>query len=213
MSAARLVRASTEVCTRLDHDGFAVVADALDSATVERLRESAAPKLADATGGTRHASFTRPSTIVDHALVEEAARFVINGDFECVASSLRDPTPGHGQQGLHTDWPTRTSHDEPFVGISCLWLLDDFTPTNGATRVVPGTHRQARAIPKRYVAPSATHEDEILLQAAAGALIVFNCHLWHSGTMNRSNTSRRVLQEQYIATRLVPMYAAPQFQG
>ncbi len=211
MSTARLARATTDVLARLDHDGFAVVADALDSATVMRLRESAAYELIDATGGTRHASITQPLQIADHPLVEEAARFVIDDDFECVASSLRDPTPGYGQQGLHTDWPARTSHDEPFVGISCLWLLDDFTPTNGATRVVPGTHRQARAIPKRYVAPNARHEDEILLQAAAGALIVFNCHLWHSGTMNRSNEPRRVLQEQYIAAPLAPMYAAPRF--
>ena len=196
----------TTLIEALDTAGFAIVEDALDAETLATLASTAQAALTNETGGTRHATIERPSAIANHPDVAAAARHVGGGDYQCVASSVRDPLPGHGQQGLHTDWHPRTSHRAPFVGISCLWLIDAFTATNGATRVVPGSHRQGRPIPKSYVAPQAHHEDEQLLIAPAGSLIVFNCHLWHSGTENRSNSQRRVLQEQYIVAHLASMY-------
>jgi len=40
----------------------------------------------------------------------------------------------------------------------------------------------------------------VLLTAPAGTVVVFNSHLWHGGTQNRSNRPRRVLHS-YFARR------------
>jgi ectoine hydroxylase-related dioxygenase (phytanoyl-CoA dioxygenase family) len=42
------------------------------------------------------------------------------------------------------------------------------------------------------------HSDEVLLTAEAGSLIVFNRHLWHSGTFNYSPHPRIVITASFV---------------
>ena len=49
--------------------------------------------------------------------------------------------------------------------------------------------------------------DERVVTAGAGSALVFNCHLWHAGTVNRSGVPRRVIQTQYIAGSMIPPHA------
>ncbi|PYV40308.1 MAG: hypothetical protein DMG06_20630 [Acidobacteria bacterium] len=79
-----------------------------------------------------------------------------------------------------------------------------FTPNNGATRLVPGTHRLVTPPPKKMAAPASGHPDQTLIVAKAGSALVFNGHLWHSGTRNETNRPRRVLQCQFVARDLIP---------
>lgn len=44
--------------------------------------------------------------------------------------------------------------------VTAIVMIDDFTFDNGATRVVPGTHRLALPIPKSFAQPLATHPRE-----------------------------------------------------
>ena len=104
---------------------------------------------------------------------------------------------------MHTDWRPRSPH-EPFHVATALWLLDDFTAENGATRVVPGSHRDPRPLPKSFRAPEARHPNEQLVAARAGDVLVFNGHLLHSGTRNRSDAPRRVVQCPFVAAELRP---------
>ena len=43
----------------------------------------------------------------------------------------------------------------------------------------------------------AAHPDEVLLMAPAGTVVVFNSHLWHGGTLNRSSRPRRALHSYF----------------
>jgi ectoine hydroxylase-related dioxygenase (phytanoyl-CoA dioxygenase family) len=45
-----------------------------------------------------------------------------------------------------SDWPwiPQTSSDRPELAISVMWAVSDFTSCNGATRVIPGSHRWPR---------------------------------------------------------------------
>lgn len=81
--------------------------------------------------------------------------------------------------------------------------MDDFTPNNGATRVIPGSHLVLRPVPKALLQPERRHPDEKLIVAKAGSVLLFNAHLLHSGTRNRSNGSRRALQCQFRARAIL----------
>jgi ectoine hydroxylase-related dioxygenase (phytanoyl-CoA dioxygenase family) len=45
-----------------------------------------------------------------------------------------------------TDWPwlPQTTSDRPELAISVMWAVSDFTRHNGATRIIPGSHRWPR---------------------------------------------------------------------
>src|SRR5262249_47409143 len=122
-----------------------------------------------------------------------------------------DPLPGYGQQGLHADWTARTP-GEPFYAVTAIWLLDDFTKVNGATRLVPGTHLICGQPPKAMSDPASRHPNQVTVIAQAGSLLVFNGHLRHSGTRNNSANSRRVFQCTF-APRGYPGYGGSQYEN
>jgi len=78
--------------------------------------------------------------------------------------------------------------------ITALWMLDDFSAENGATRVVPGSHLIVRPLAKDYAQPLAHHPDEKVVIGRAGDVLIFNAYLWHSGRRNESQGPRRAVQ-------------------
>ena len=104
--------------------------------------------------------------------------------------------PGDGIQAFHVDWGSAVDSSD-FQVCNSIWLLVDFRPENGATRVVPGSHRW-RLNPKEALEnPWAKHPDEILLTGKAGTAVVFNSHLWHAGTSNNTETPRYALHSYF----------------
>ena len=84
-----------------------------------------------------------------------------------------------------------------FCVCNSIWLLDDFTAENGATRVVPGSHRSGLHPREALADPKAPHPEEVLLTAPAGTVVVFNSHTWHGGTLNRTSRPRRALHSYF----------------
>jgi ectoine hydroxylase-related dioxygenase (phytanoyl-CoA dioxygenase family) len=126
-----------------------------------------------------------------------AVYHVLKRPFKLSSLNARDAIPGQGHQNLHVDWGRREA-DEPFHVVNSIWLIDDFTPDNGPTRVVPGTHRIGGA-PSDYMNPADDHPEQELIVAPAGTVGVFNSHLWHGGTTNRTNGTRRACHSYYTA--------------
>jgi hypothetical protein len=61
-------------------------------------------------------------------------------------------------------------------------MLDDYTPDNGALRLVPGSHRRGR-LPRQALAdPLADHPDQVLVTGRAGTAVVLDAHARHAGT-------------------------------
>ncbi len=117
---------------------------------------------------------------------------------ECKLSSLngRAALPGHGHQPLHVDWNASVAPGQYLV-CNSIWLIDDFTEANGATRVVPGSHR-SHAMPEEAMDdPAAPHPDEVLLLGKAGTVVIFNAHTWHGGTRNRTDKPRRAMHAYF----------------
>ena len=182
----------------LDRDGYVVMTSALDPAWVEALL--LAFQGAEERTGTQHVEIG-PSTphreaweaLTEHPLILDAARHVLGRPFARPEVHGRNPLPGYGQQGLHTDWMVRSS-SEPFVVLTAILMLDAFTADNGATRVVPGSHRIIAPIAKSYAQPLAHHPREVIVTGPSGSALIMNGHLWHSGTRNVSRGPRRAVQ-------------------
>ncbi len=104
-------------------------------------------------------------------------------DAECLLSSLTaiEMSDGQAAQPFHCD-DGSIPLPRPHVPIACpaIWALTDFTIENGATRLVPGSHRFDR-IPRRR------EEPEVIVQAVmpAGSVLVYDGSLWHAGGANR----------------------------
>ena len=193
----------------LDRDGYVVLAAIIDADWLEWLRsafERACGKEGKTAGikesGTRHIAdlVNRDATfdvVFTHPRILAAVYHVLRCPFRVGQITGREPLPGYGAQGLHADWTAR-ARGEPFRIVTTIWLLDDFTSDNGATRLVPGTHHLLTPPPKSLANPASRHPDQKIIRGCAGSVLVFNGHLWHSGTRNETNLSRRVLQCLFV---------------
>lgn len=193
----------------LDREGYVLLPEVIDADWLERLRaafESGCQKDGGASvvkeSGTRHVNdlVNRDPAfegVYTYPRVLAAVYHVLRDAFRVGQIGGRDPLPGYGQQGLHADWTAR-SKGEPFRIVTTIWLLDDFTSESGATRVVPGTHHLLTQPPKSFAEPASRHPDQRIIVANAGSVLVFNGHLWHSGTANKSSRPRRVLQCSFV---------------
>lgn len=83
----------------------------------------------------------------------------------------------------------------PHVPLVCntMWALTDFTDANGATRIVPGSHRWPE-VPD-YFKP----HDSIPAEMPKGSVMVYNGSLWHGGGANRTGERRIGVAMNYCA--------------
>jgi ectoine hydroxylase-related dioxygenase (phytanoyl-CoA dioxygenase family) len=171
-------------------------------ALMEKEGSAAGTEVHKEAGTRRLADLVNKGEVFDgaytHPKVLAAIYQIIGRDFKLSALNGRDAMPGQGNQQLHADWGPRRLSQPQDVAIS-IWMLDDFTSENGATRVVPGTHL-LEGLPQDYVEdPAAPHLDEVLVTAPAGSVVVLSSHLWHGGTTNRTTKTRRAIHPYYIA--------------
>jgi ectoine hydroxylase-related dioxygenase (phytanoyl-CoA dioxygenase family) len=106
-----------------------------------------------------------------------------------------DPNSEVGQP-LHVDMGA-IPDDRGYWVCNTVWMLDDFTPENGATRMVPGSHTWGTRPQDVLADPFARHADEVLLTGKAGSIAVMNAHLWHGGTANGTALPRLAMHAFY----------------
>ena len=133
--------------------------------------------------------------------VQDAVRELLGERHHLTGLHGRSPPQDHGQQGLHVDWSTPVKPGEHLLA-NCFFALDDMDASNGATRVVPRSHRTGKVPRGQAAQPHGRQPGEIHLQARAGDCLVFSSHLWHSGALNVSGTRRRVVIGQYAIAGL-----------
>ena len=131
-----------------------------------------------------------------HPRVLAGIAHVLNGNLKLSSLNHRAALPGQGLQGLHADWGKAVAPGDYSV-CNSIWLLDDFTSDNGATRVVPGSHRSGATPGEAMDDPRAAHMDEVKLLAPAGTVVIFNSHAWHGGTKNETDKPRRALHSYF----------------
>jgi ectoine hydroxylase-related dioxygenase (phytanoyl-CoA dioxygenase family) len=122
---------------------------------------------------------------------------VLGPDFKLSSLNARSARPqSDWTQPLHCDGGMLPD-DRGNSVCNIVWMLDDFTPENGATRFVPGTHRSGQ-LPQQVLAdPLAPHPDQQLVTGRRGTVVVMNAHLWHGGTANRTDGPRLAMHSFY----------------
>ncbi|MFN3216163.1 MAG: phytanoyl-CoA dioxygenase family protein [Acidimicrobiales bacterium] len=110
---------------------------------------------------------------------------------ECLVSSLASISlaPGETGQPIHADDQVQPLA-KPHVATVCnsMWALTDFTEANGATRVVPGSHRWQN--PDYGADP--TGIDTVAAEMPRGSVLVWHGSTWHGGGANTTADEIRV---------------------
>jgi len=129
--------------------------------------------------------------------VVECVRHVLGPQVKLSSLNARSADPnGEVPQPLHVDMSALRDEHGYWV-CNTIWMLDDFTADNGATRVVPGSHKWGRRPQEVLDDPLAPHPEEILVLGSAGSIAVMNAHAWHGGTANRTSAPRLAMHAFY----------------
>lgn len=121
------------------------------------------------------------------------AEEILGADFYILGTRYRAPLPGAGEQTLHVD---DAGHDatRPRV-LNVIVPLVRFTVRNGATRVLPRSHRTPPSdLPLDPLDPV---DGQRVVECPAGSAVVFGAGLWHSGTRNHTLTPRHAIAISY----------------
>lgn len=227
--------ASDAALDELDRRGFVVLSDILSSADRVEIRAALAPWIEQPKLGRNN--FEGYATQRVYSLVALAPIFeritedprilaicdrVLEPNYLLTASQAIQIFPGETEQPFHTDDSFyRIPRPRPPVSVSTIFAVDPFTETNGATQVVPGSHRWddaqvdqfLRELPAEFAPdprlPRAPKPAAALPEAIAGcvetvvmdagSVVVFHGTLLHRGAANVSPAPRLAFSNQYCA--------------
>ena len=194
---------------RLEADGYTILegvieADLVDALAADLLRIERADGVVPADNG-----FEGRRTVRIYNLLAKGslyARIPVHPEVLPVVESVLDPGclisslssiaigPGESAQPIHAD-DQLLPLAKPHVATVCntMWALTDFTEENGATRLVPGSHRadDNPVFGGEY--------DTIAAEMPKGSVLVWHGSLWHGGGANRSSGRRVGIAMNYCA--------------
>lgn len=204
----------------LEQDGYTLIPDFLAPARLAAMREAVTPMLGQYHGrndfegeltervysiAARHPVFAELACDPRMLAICDA---VLQPGYLLTGSQSINIHPGETPQPFHADdsfYPI--ARPRPMVSVAIIVAIDAFTVENGATEVIPGSHRWSDdEVNGLYFlggnagddAPAANLETRarpVLLPA--GGAVVFAGTLIHRGGANRSTAPRLAVTNQY----------------
>jgi ectoine hydroxylase-related dioxygenase (phytanoyl-CoA dioxygenase family) len=215
----------------IEDQGFVVIPDLLSRDEIAETKAALAPFLSGTLMGRndfeghrtervyalvgRGAVFER---LVEHPRVLAICDALLEPNYLLTASQAININPGETPQAFHTDdLFYRIPRPRNAISVSTIVAVDAFTSENGATQVIPGSHRwddrQLGLLQSDIDFTTAAPEDRtprppqplpaglpgrvVDVTMPAGAAIVFLGTLVHRGGENRSRKPRLALSNQY----------------
>jgi len=196
----------------LDRDGYVIWENLLSPEECEHIRDVVGPWLMNTGRNSFEGRRTRRiysvvsrtrvcDRLVDHPRVLAVLDRLLMPNYLLSALQVIDIEPGESAQLAH--------HDDGFyplprprapLGAATIWAIDDFTADNGATVVLPGSHRWG----KRRPGPD---DHALPVVMPAGSCVFFVGTLWHGGGANTTTRGRLAVTAQYCEPWLRPMEA------
>lgn len=114
--------------------------------------------------------------------------------------------PGNGRGNWHADWPFNQGmaariaapYQDAVMHLSGIVMLSDFTVENGATFILPGTHRRSSnptgdiGVDRYAMIPG-----EMQVTGRACTMLLYDSRLWHAAAANRSADVRLAITVRY----------------
>lgn len=194
---------------QLHRDGYALLRQAIPSDWLDPLRETfEAGVMPSEQWPVPRGPDWRHSALDLDPLVQAVCRLpalldavgaLIGERFFIAQVEGREPVHGGGLQGLHRDF----SAERPGDTVNALAFFDDYGPDNGATRLIPGTHR-----PDPQAPPVDLCDERHVMRPSgrAGDILVFDADLLHAGSLNVSGARRRSILIGYFAEQRYPAH-------
>ncbi len=108
----------------------------------------------------------------------------LNDQIQLSSAASYSIFPGQAAQTLHEDDTYyRTGKPFPPISVSVAWPIDDYREDNGATIIMPRSHKQPD-----YDNPGLPTTRAV---TPAGSAILWDGALWHAGGANNSDAIRR----------------------
>lgn len=200
----------TQAFFEMDVYGFTLIENVLNAETVSAMRNTLTEweaKVGDEQrflGQASHVS-NLPTLdpifhqTLDHPRILPIVEHVLGQAIILGSLNARIVRPDDGAQGLHSDIREDLLNMASPVMVNTVWLLDDFTSENGATRIVPGSHKSGLGRVPEGV--EVMHVFEAI--APAGSVLVFNGQCWHGGGNNQTQRNRHAMFGHYRKNALM----------
>jgi ectoine hydroxylase-related dioxygenase (phytanoyl-CoA dioxygenase family) len=105
---------------------------------------------------------------------------------------VNPPNDRYNQGAWHRDLPYQHFTSSSPLALNALYCVDDFTRSNGATYVLPGSHLHSGFPSIEY-----TRRHAIQVEAPAGSFVLMDCMIFHSGGFNSTSCSRRAINHVF----------------
>lgn len=213
------------VADRLNEDGYLIFPSRLSLEKTGAYRTALAPYLKGELPGRNDFEGTKTERVygllgkdplfgelVTDPLVMNLCRAILDENFLLSACLAINIHPGETPQPFHFDDSFyKVPRPRPTYGLSTFWAIDEFTKDNGATEIIPGSHKWGSESPHdgasfdpssdtmKFGEPAepGTHPDAETVVMPAGSLMVCLGTLWHRGGANRSTEPRLGITPQY----------------
>lgn len=194
---------------RIDADGYTIVEDAIEPELLDELARNLrgleelyeiqpAGNSFEGERTLRVYNLLALGAVWPRVPVHPSVLPVVEGvlDRGCLVSSLSSITilPGEIAQPIHAD-DQLIPIAKPHVPTVCnsMWALTDFTEANGATRIIPGSHRADHS------PDYGRHYDSIAAEMPRGSVLIWHGSLWHGGGANSTAEPRVGIAMNYCA--------------
>ena len=213
MSLVHLPSTATidEVVRCLDEEGYCIVDNLVSEDIINTVNEQMSTYIEVTDDGDNNAlgkqtrrsgaviaRSTASHAMINHPLVVGAMTKYLSRNASKVQLNLTQVIaigPGNKEQFLHRDegcWDWFDHFPVDFqTEVSTIWALDDFTEENGATRVIPRSHKND-LIPTDF-----TLKDTVAAEMNKGSVLIYSGKTIHGGGPNQSQGWRRALNVDY----------------
>ena len=209
------------VVSEIQDKGYCVVENFLAAEEVQRLRANfneSVPitemrAIGTETGRTWRAhNLLGKTRAADNVFLDSRLRAIVDGVIgkynQVNVTTLFNTLPGETKQFLHQDdglWPIPRPH--PAFLCNALFAFDDFTKANGATHLVPYSHRWTKPVDQSI--------DSIQVEMSSGSVVFWEGGMWHAGGANTTENIERMgffisHQVSYLRPQEIQLLSIPQ---